>query len=251
MGTAVTSIRRLDRMTRLMIPGAVLVLGLSACAGERSEVSPATDSPTQAAALTLAASPTLVPTPPSTSPTTAPTPTASPTALPTPTPFGAGVFAAPDSCTNRESGYRVAYPETWYSNAAMENPLNPDGEGIAACLLFAPTDFALVYGTETPFEVAIVIKRHEDITWTYGPYEGADILTETSETVAGFPARYQELQFTAIDNIAFRPGDRQASYIIDLGGGDYLVASTYHGPDYDDAKAVLDAMVRTLEVSGP
>jgi hypothetical protein len=52
-------------MTRLLIHGAMLVVALSACGSERLGVSPPTDSPTQAAAVTIAASPTVVPTPPS------------------------------------------------------------------------------------------------------------------------------------------------------------------------------------------
>jgi hypothetical protein len=241
-------------MPRLLIFGAMLALALSACGSQLSGVSPDTESPTQAPTLTIAASPTVVPTPPppTPSPTTAPTPTVSPAALPTPTPFGAGIFAAPDSCTNPEDGYRVAYPEEWYSNAAMANPLNPDGEGIAACWLFAPTDFTLVYGTEIPFEVSIIIRRFEldaGVEWVYES-DSARVLSSSEATVAGLPGRFQELEVTERD-IAFEPGDRIAQYVIAVSDGTYLLASTYHGPDYDESKAVLSQMMRTLALISP
>jgi hypothetical protein len=75
---------------------------------------------------------------PGTSQTTRPTPTvaATPTGEPAPTSFGAAVFPDPDDCTNAEGAYRVAYPNAWYSNAAVPNPFNPAGEGVPACILF-------------------------------------------------------------------------------------------------------------------
>jgi hypothetical protein len=248
-------------MTRLLIFGAMLALTLSACGGQRSGVSLATESPGQAPAGTIAASPTVVPTapPPTPSPTTLTTPAAAPTALPTATPFGAGVFAVPDSCTNPEAGYRVAYPEAWYSNAAMENPLTPDGEGIAACWLFAPTDFALVYGTEIPFEVAIMIRRLEpgaDVEWAYGLGDGARVLSSSEAAlvlVAGLPAHFLEIEVTE-RSMALAPGDRIARYVIAVPDGSYLVAQTtyYFGPDsYEEDKAVLSQMMQTLELVGP
>jgi hypothetical protein len=244
-------------MTRLLIFGAVLALALSACGGQRSGVSLATESPAPTPDVTTAASPTVVPTapPPTPSPTTAPTPAATPTALPTPTPFGASVFATPDSCTNPEAGYRVAYPEAWYSNAAMENPLNPDGEGIAACWLFAPTDFVVGYGTEIPWEAAVIIRRFElgaGVEWDYEAGSARE-LSSSEATVAGLPARFQELEVTERDHL-FAPGDRIAQYVIAVADGSYLVAQTtyYFGPDsYEESKALLSQMMQTLELIAP
>jgi hypothetical protein len=251
-----SGMRRVDGMTRVLIFGAMLALALSACGGERSGVSLATESPDQAPAVTIAASPTVTLTaqPPTPSPTSAPTPAATPTALPTPTPFGAGVFAMPDSCTNPEAGYRVAYPEAWYSNAAMANPLNPDGEGIAACWLFAPTDFALVYGTQIPVEVAIFIRRFEpgtDVEWAYGLGDGARVLSSSEAAVAGLPAHFLEIEVTE-RSMALAPGDRIARYVVAVPDGSYLVAQTiYYGPDYEESKAVLGQMMETLELVRP
>jgi hypothetical protein len=243
-------------MTRLLIFGAMLALTLSACGGQRSGVSLATESPGSAPDVTIAGAPTVAPTapPPTASPTTAPTPAATPTVLPTATPFGAGVFAMPDSCTNPEAGYRVAYPEAWYSNAAMDNPLNSDGEGIAACWLFAPTDFALVYGTHIPVEVAIIIRRFEldeGVEWAYGLADGARVLSSSETAVAGLPAHFLEIEVTE-RSMALAPGDRIARFVVAVSDGAYLVAQTiYYGPGYEESKAVLSQMMRTMELIAP
>ena len=188
------------------------------------------------------------------SPSSTPAPSLTPSnATPLPTPFGATVFADPDSCTNPELGYRVAYPDSWYSNAAMANPLNPGGVGIAACWLFAPTDFAVVYGTEIPVEVAVVIRAFEwpeGSVYEYAPPRNARIVSDSTTTVAGLPARYQELEITERD-IAYQVGDRIARYVVQVTERKYLTAQTYRGPDYSTAKTVLDQLVLTLELLAP
>ena len=200
---------------------ACLGLLLAACS------SPAGPSPSTATAAPAQPSPSIAPPTEATrtaspSPTIEPSP--SPTVSPLETPFGAPVFSDPDSCTNPELGYRVAYPATWYSNAAMPNPLNPEGVGIAACWLFAPTDFALVYGTEISHEVAIVMRGFElpaGTDWNYGPFPNRQLLSDSATIVADLPARRQETEILERD-IAFAPGDLQTKYVIELGDGDYL-----------------------------
>jgi len=170
------------------------------------------------------------------------------TPTPEPTGFGSAVFADPDDCTNPDEGYRVAYPDSWYSNAAMENPLNPDGDGIAACWLFAPTNFSLTYGTEIPAQVAIVIRRYDE--WNSGSFSGRRVLSDQETVVDGLPARVQEVEITE-RTLAFAPGDRCTEYVVGLEDGTYLVATTYLGPDYESAKSVLDDMMRTMQVGVP
>jgi hypothetical protein len=225
----------------------------------RSEVQPlaAEPSPTPSAEQpTPSPSASLVPSPsPSASPTVEPTPattatatpTASPTAVPTPTPFGAGVFAAPDSCINPEIGYRVAYPASWYSNAAIE--------GIAACWAFGPTDsvdYRVAYGTGISYDGAITFHSFEQGTGPEGDDDRccARVISSQETTVAGLPARYQELEMTE-QGLFLGPGDRWAEYVITLADGSYLVASTYRGPYYETSKAVLDQMMLTLEFVSP
>jgi hypothetical protein len=163
------------------------------------------------------------------------------------------VFADPDSCINPELGYRVAYPASWYSNAAMANPLNPEGVGIAACWLFAPTEFAVVYGTEISPDVAVVIQSFETpegVAYEYSPPRNARIVSDSTTTIAGRPARYQELEITERD-IGHQVGDRIARYVVQLSERTYLTAETYRGPDYSTAATVLAQMVLTLEFVTP
>jgi hypothetical protein len=188
---------------------------------------------------------------PSSSPGTAATQTASPSstlqpspepsnATPLPTAFGAAIFHDPDDCTNLDVGYRVAYPDSWYSNAARE--------GIAACWLFAPTEFELVYGTEIPAEVAIVIRRFDE--WDSGSFSGRKIISDHSVAVDGLPARVQEIEATE-RTLSFAPGDRFVEYVIELPDGAHLVATTYIGPDYESAKAVIGDMMSTMQIGLP
>jgi len=162
------------------------------------------------------------------------------TPTPEPTGFGSAVFADPDDCTNPDAGYRVAYPDSWYSNSAVE--------GIAACWLFAPTNFNLTYGTEIPAQVAIVIRRYDE--WNSGSFSGRRVLSDQETVVDGLPARVQEIEITE-RTLAFAPGDRFTEYVVGLEDGTYLVATTYLGPDYEGAKSVLDDMMRTMQAGVP
>ncbi len=234
-----------------MVSGLALVL--AACSAPSAPSAPPpllTDTPP--AASTPAAQPasaqplpTVAPTV-GTSPTSEATPTVgtSPTLEATPTPeptgFGSAVFADPDDCTNLDAGYRVAYPDWWYSNSAVE--------GIAACWLFAPTNFDLTYGTEIPAQVAIVIRRYDE--WNSGSFSGRRVLTDQETVVDGIPTRVQEIETTE-RSLAFAPGDRFTEYVVGLEDGTYLVATTYLGPDYESAKSVLDDMMRTMHVGAP
>ncbi len=188
---------------------------------------------------------------PSTVPPTADTQTASPSRTIEPSPsLGAAVFSDPDSCTNPELGYRVAYPATWYSNAAVPNPLNPAAEGLPACYLFAPTDFGVAYGGEISSDVAIWFRSYDpppEFEWDYGPPIDARIASSAETEVADRWALYQELEIVERD-IAFQPGDRIARYIIEVAERSYLIAETHRGRDYDEAKSMLDQMMLTLEV---
>ena len=202
---------------------------LAAC-GTASDASSGVDVP---------ATPTVAP-----SPTATASPSAELSATPQPsaepTGFGASVFADPDDCINPEAGYRVAYPNAWYSNIALE--------GIAPCWLFAPTPFELTFGTEIPAEIAIVIKREDE--WDSSMFGGRRVLSERDTTVDGLPARVQDIEVTA-GSTAFVPGDRFTEYVVELPDGAYLVAATYQGPDYEAARSLLDDMMKTIQIETP
>jgi hypothetical protein len=167
-----------------------------------------------------------------------PRPTSAPTSEPTA--FGSAVFADPDDCTNPDAGYRVAYPDSWYSNASVE--------GIASCWLFAPTDFDLTFGTEIPAEVAIVIRRYDE--WNSGSFSGRRVISDQQTVVDGLPARLQEIEITE-RTLALSPGDRLTEYVIELEDGSFLVAATYLGSDYGSARSVLSDMMATMQIGTP
>jgi hypothetical protein len=222
---------------------------LAACASQSGESTPSGSTvPAE-----LLPSPARTAANPTASPSSTTQRSQAPSASALATPYGAAVFSDPDDCTNPELGYRVAYPASWYSNAAMDNPLNPQGEGISSCWLFAPTEFLVVYGSEIPAEVAVVITAHElseGVVYDYDPPSNARIESESTTTAAGLSARYQELEITERD-IAHQVGDRVARYIIQVNERRYLTAETYRGSDYLAAKAVLDQMVLTLQLVLP
>lgn len=155
----------------------------------------------------------------------------------------------PDHCTNPLGGYRIAYPDNWYSNAAVANPLNPAAEGIAACQYFAPRDFAVVYGTEPSPDIAIhlaLVELPDGVAWDYGPYDGYDVLKDEPARIAGHPARVQVLELLYPDSGYVAVGGRVAQYIVALGKNRYLVGRTTNSTDYRASRRGLADMLRTL-----
>lgn len=111
----------------------------------------------------------------------------------------------------------------------------------------------MVYGTEISSDVAVVMRVFElpeGVVYEYGPPRNARVVSEATTTVAGLPARYQELEITERD-IAHQVGDRIARYIVHITERRYLAAETYRGPDYEAAKTVLDQIVLTLQLGAP
>jgi hypothetical protein len=240
------------RTTRAAL--ATIVVLLPACASARLG-DPTAEPSRTTTATTESPIPTATETVPEVSVAPTPQATASTQATtspqPTESPFGAAVFADPDDCVNSVSGYRVAYPDDWYSNAGIANPLNPAAEGIAPCQYFAPTTFEVVYGTEPSPAIAIsiaVIELPEGVTWNYGPFEGYAILSSAPATIDGYPARVQEVEVTEPSIGFWSLGDRYTEYVVDLGANRYLTAQTRNPNVYDMSREILDDMMRTLEL---
>ena len=170
------------------------------------------------------------------------------------TPFGAAVFTDPDDCTNPVAGYQVAYPDEWYSNAAVPNPLGP-ADGIPACIAFAPTDFPVLYGTEPSPAIAIMIavfELPEGVSeYNYGPFEGYAVLSDSAVTVGGYPARVLEFEVTQPSVGFTQVGDRYTEYVVELSGRRFLAARTQSQDDYATSRQVLSEMMQTLEVLSP
>jgi hypothetical protein len=144
-------------------------------------------------------------------------------------------------CSNPAGRYSIAYPSEWRTNT---------GNGVEPCRLFHPTPFDVQPGTEEP-PVAVSVKREpvplDDFVQgsTGSSYE---VLQQERLTVAGRPAVRLELRATS-DSPLLPPGTRE--YVYAIGDGDSVVRAstlTVRGLDYAGNKAVLDEMVRTLQL---
>ena len=230
---------------------AIMALLLSGCASVESSSGPTAADP--GAISSISESPGMTP-----PPTPLPPSIASPSAVvmpeATPMPFGADVFTDADDCTNPAAGYRVAYPDHWYSNAAVPNPLGA-ADGVPACIAFAPTDFSVVYGTEPSPAIAITIAVFElpdgVPEYNYGPFEGYAVLSDSAAAVGGHPARILEVEVTQPSVGFTQLGDRYTEYVVELPGRRFLNARTRSQDDYATSRQVLSEMMQTLEVLSP
>jgi hypothetical protein len=152
-----------------------------------------------------------------------------------PSPVATGSVDEAVPCTNPDDGYRVEVPSGWYVNEMVEGQ---GGDHVAACRFFSPVEFEVRPASEAS-GIAIAIRREatppraEGVTTTIAGREAT--IVERVSTTDGFdPA-----------------GTRYYEYWIDA-GTDWLVVATSDGPnwlgDYDENKAVLDGMVRTLQI---
>ena len=183
-----------------------------------------------------------------------PTPQATATPQPTSSTFGAAVFLDPDDCINAAAGYRIAYPNDWYSNAEVLNPFDAEQPGIDACQYFAPVDFEVIYGSEPSPSVAIsvaVIELPDNASWNYGPFDGYAILSDSAINIAGLPGRVQEVEATAPHYPALAVGERYTEYVVELAQGRFLTARTRSTDNYETAAQVLANMMLTLEFVSP
>jgi len=156
----------------------------------------------------------------------------------------AELFVRTDTCTTALAGMDVVveFPAAWWTN--RDAP-----EGHVPCLWYA----------QTPFEVAGAEERPAGVAITLGAVGGppgessrsADVVTE-DVTVAGRPAlRVEEREVDEGGN------DRRVTYWISVGpsadGGPTLVATTSSADagSYELNAAVLDEMMRRLEIRGP
>jgi hypothetical protein len=219
-----------------------------------------------ACSTTPSATPTSVPTAtasPSPTPTPTATPSATPSATPTPTPTAAAtptsgtaggftivpnakadaLFLVRDDCENPRDGYRLEFPEDWWTNTEIGD--------FPPCIWFSPTYYQVPDEKAVPDEIAIVIEYH---TGDVGTFE--DVLHQESVTVGGQPAsRLEEVRGSS--ECGDTPDDWcQYSYLVQLGPtaeeGPNLLArtSTEMGGDYELNKAVLDRIMATLELIG-
>jgi hypothetical protein len=130
-------------------------------------------------------------------------------------------------CTNDEDRFSVSYPSDWFINA----PAVDEGSPVSACTLFAPFDDIEVLPEAT--NVPIFLK-HESGTV---PDQGTPVTIDgrsgkVAETTVNDVAWY--VYYAAID-----ADTRFAGFAFDNGSA-----------PFDESKAVLDAMIATLDLQG-
>jgi len=147
------------------------------------------------------------------------------------------LFVDADMCTNPIGGYTVSYPDSWYTNTALDN--------VPACSWFSPTFYELNPSGDMPEEIAMNITVFEGAVG----FIWADLYTEQL-IVGGFSARRAETGKT-IDPET--PTDVfQYDYLVRLDADSdgrrlWAFTGTDYGGDYELNKAVLDRIMASLE----
>ena len=212
----------------------ILVAGiLGACAG-----TPGTDATEIASAS---------PTPATDTATETRSPTASPQTAPArPSHTQDGPLGDAAECENEALGYEVDYPGEWWANERVE-PEDANLTAIAACQYFAPNEVELQPNAGLPNGIAIHFEIPDQ---PIDPPED-EILSEEDTTVDERDARAVETE--PAPQAGFVPeGSRVYSYIVELDDDSRLVARTDNilqdDALYEESKAILDAMMETLEI---
>ncbi len=144
-------------------------------------------------------------------------------------------------CSNPAGRYSISHPSAWTTNS---------GKGVEPCRFFHPTPFEVQPNSEEPL-VAVSVKRETVPLDTFvegNTGSSYEVLQQERLTLAGRPAVRLELSATQ-ESPLLPPGTRE--YLYAIGDGDSVVrVSTLavRGLDYAGNKAVLDEMVRTLEL---
>jgi hypothetical protein len=161
-----------------------------------------------------------------------------------PNPEADSLFLDRDECENSEDGYRLEFPEAWYTNTEIGD--------VPACSWFSPTFYEADESGDVPPEIAIPITY---LTGDSGSFE-EDISREEVMVGATQPAVRVEYRGAEGEG-GMKPADwRQYVYVVQLGpteeeGPNLLVqTNTDMGGDYELNKAVLDRIMATIEFIG-
>lgn len=147
----------------------------------------------------------------------------------------AALFVQPDECTNPDDGYRLNFPDAWYTNTATGD--------IPACSWFTPEFFEVTTPGVAPDEIWISI----NVTPGEVGYTSlTEIFVNEPIQVDGRPAFRAEFN----PNATADPDYRGYHYVIPLGeNGPTLVAGTHtdRADDYLLAKGILDRIMASFE----
>jgi hypothetical protein len=145
-----------------------------------------------------------------------------------------------ERCSNPRHGYSVSYPAGWHTNSGAVVPL---------CTAFDPEPIEIPPHSEMPFDISVVIDV-EDV--------GVDVLTQSSR----FERILSSERLTVDRRDAWRveaeatgeglpsAGFRSLRFVVDLGDGRTLIATTHDtdSGDYQRDQEVLRRMVQSLDL---
>jgi hypothetical protein len=157
----------------------------------------------------------------------------------TPSPQRATPDALSQRCTNTRYGISISYPAGWQTN---------DGSLLPACSAFDPTPIDIPRDSEIPFDIAVVLDVEQVPLEQFTRSSSFQrVLAATPMTIAGRNASRVEVEADG-DRLADR-GLRTLRYVIDLGAGRTLIAST-HATDgsYEQKKEILGRMMESVKV---
>ena len=152
-----------------------------------------------------------------------------------PNPEADSLFLDRDECENAEDGYRLEFPEEWYTNTEIGD--------VPACSWFSPTFYEADDSGAVPPEIAITIEILD------GDRGYHDDFISNEEVVVGATQDARRIEVES-------DGTTMYEYVVQLGPtseeGPNLLArtDTDMGGDYDLNKAVLDRIMATIEFIG-
>ena len=221
-------------MTALLRPSvaAALVLVLAACSTAATPI-PSTPTPTTTAEQTAAPTPSAEPTPAPQEPTPSQTDDdGAPTGFTvTPHPEADSLFLDRDDCENLEDGYRLEFPEEWYTNTEIGD--------FPACSWFSAEFYEVDDPNEVPDEIAITIEYVEGDS---GSFEDA-ISRETVIVGSTQEATRVEYDDSYLYQVQLGPTPEEGPNLV-------VTTTTDMGGDYELNKAVLDRIMSTMEFIG-
>ncbi len=232
----------------LAIALVAITLLVSACRAQTAaSPSEAVASPTPSASEAASAEPDPTPSP---SEEQTPAPTPAPSTDPTaPFPVAANadadaLFLDRDTCTNAEDGYRVAFPDAWWTNTPVAD--------VGACAWYSPTDFDVDDPSEVPPEIAITIEVIDGDVGTF-----LEILSRNEGLIGQTQSAVRwEVRGTGTEGSEYPTSYRAYTYVVRLGPtseeGPNIRAhtDTNMAGDYELNKAVLDRIMATMELLG-
>lgn len=142
------------------------------------------------------------------------------------------------SCTSDD--YRIDHPQAWQTNP---------GDVVEACRVFHPGEIELEPHTDRDLHYAVSIHIDEvDYDRVREPSGEDEELSREQHTIAGRDAVAMERRSSGFAMVP--EGERWYSYLVDLGDGRTLFATTYSvgETDYERDKAVLDRMISSLQL---